>query len=54
MPKITALLTTVLAFALWTVPAGAAMSDKEKAELSCCRRRQGLARAGPADQQKEW
>jgi hypothetical protein len=34
MPKITALLTTVLAFALWTVPAGAAMSDKEKAELS--------------------
>jgi hypothetical protein len=34
MPKITALLTAVLAFALWTVPAGAAMSDKEKAELA--------------------
>jgi hypothetical protein len=33
MPKVTALLTTVLAFALWTAPAGAAMTDKEKAEL---------------------
>jgi hypothetical protein len=34
MPKITAIWPAVLAFALWTAPAGAAMSDKEKSELA--------------------
>ena len=34
MPKVPALWLPVLAFALWTSPAGAAMSDKEKAELA--------------------
>ena len=34
MPKITAALLCVLTVALWTIPAVAAMSDKEKAELA--------------------
>jgi hypothetical protein len=34
MPKIPAVLSAGLAFALWTIPAGAAMSDKEKAQLT--------------------
>ena len=34
MPKIPAALSWVLALALWTIPAIAAMSDKEKAELA--------------------
>jgi len=34
MPKIAAALLWVLAFAFWAIPAGAAMSDKEKAELA--------------------
>ena len=34
MPKIPPALLWVLAFAFWAVPAGAAMSDKEKAELA--------------------
>ena len=34
MPKIPPFWAAVLAFTLWTIPAGAAMSDKEKAELA--------------------
>jgi hypothetical protein len=34
MPKVPALWLVALAFPLWTSPAGAAMSDKEKAELA--------------------
>jgi hypothetical protein len=34
MPKIAAALLWVIAFAFWAIPAGAAMSDKEKAELA--------------------
>jgi hypothetical protein len=34
MPKIPTSLLLVLAFAFWTIPVGAAMSDKEKAELA--------------------
>src|SRR5208282_4684963 len=34
MPKIAAALLWVLACAFWAIPAGAAMSDKEKAELA--------------------
>jgi hypothetical protein len=34
MPKTPAALLWVLTVALWTIPAGAAMSDKEKAELA--------------------
>jgi len=34
MPKILAAVLAVFAFAFWSIPAGAAMSDKEKAELA--------------------
>lgn len=34
VPRVSTVLPSVLAFALWALPAGAVMSDKEKAELA--------------------